>query len=144
MRRYGDRPARGQRYVLRPGVYAVLPKGDGVLLTVQAGLDPQLELPGGGVDPGEQPVRALHREVLEETGWTIARPRRMGAFRRFVWMPEYRIWAEKVCTIYLAMPVRPVGPPLEAEHLPVVLPLREAAEVLDKQCSGAFVKALAR
>jgi 8-oxo-dGTP diphosphatase len=54
--------------------------------------------------------------VWEETGWRIAPMRRLGAFRRFTYMPEYDLWAEKLCTIYLARPLRPLGPPVEAGH----------------------------
>lgn len=84
-RRFGTPPPRARRHRLRPGVYAVIRLGGGVLLTVQASGDgaPELQLPGGGVDPGEQPLAALHREVREETGWRIGRVRRVGAYRRF-------------------------------------------------------------
>ena len=97
IRRFGDAPEPGRRYVLRRGVYAVLPLGGDLLLTLQSQPHPDLQLPGGGIDPGESPIAALHREVIEETGWRIADPRRIGAFRRFAYMPEYDLWAEKLC-----------------------------------------------
>jgi len=108
-----------QSYRLRPGVYAILPRNGALLLTLQSADDVELQLPGGGVDAGESPLRALHREVMEETGWTIARPRRLGAYRRFVFMPDYGFWAEKLCTIYVATPARQVSKPLETSHTAV-------------------------
>ena len=122
MRRFGEPPERGRRYTLRRGVYAVLPRGGRLLLTHQAEPVPEFQLPGGGIDPGEAPLAALHREVLEETGWTIARPRRLGAFRRFAYMPEYDLWAEKLCEIWLAAPLRRFGPPSEPGHTALWLP----------------------
>lgn len=116
IRRYGQPPDTHRRYRLRPGVYAILPRGGDLLLTHQADPWPEVQLPGGGIDPGEHPIAALHREVFEETGWSIARPRRLGAFRRFTFMPEYDLWAEKLCIIYSALPVRPLGPPVEPGH----------------------------
>jgi 8-oxo-dGTP diphosphatase len=116
IRRFGERKHPNIAYTLRPGSYAVLERGGKVLLTLEQGSDENLQLPGGGIDPGETPLRALYREVIEETGWTIARPRRIGAFRRFVFMPEYDIWAEKICHIFTALPVRPIGPPTEPGH----------------------------
>ena len=128
--RYDAPPEPGRRYVARPGVYAILPRGRRVLLTHQAAPWPEIQLPGGGVDPGEPPLAALFREVREETGWTIAAPRRIGAFRRFTWMPEYGIHAEKICTIYTARPVQRLGPPDEAGHTEVWLPAREVPGAL--------------
>jgi len=116
MRRVGEAIRPDIKYKLRPGVYAILPLGSGVLLTFQEEPEPELQLPGGGVDPGESPVQALHREVFEETGWRIAAPRRLGAYRRFVYMPEYDMWAEKVCMMYVARPVRRIAEPGEAGH----------------------------
>lgn len=65
-----------------------------MLLTHQDAPEPEVQLPGGGIDPGESPVQALIREVYEETGWRISRPRRLGAYRRFTYMPEYDLWGE--------------------------------------------------
>ena len=116
IRRFGESRDARRRYRLRRGVYAVLIRDGRVLLTHQAHPIPEVQLPGGGVDPGEAPLRALHREVWEETGWSIAPQRRLGAFRRFTHMPEYDLWAEKLCEIWLARPVRRLGAVPEPAH----------------------------
>ena len=124
--RFGDSKRPDQHYRRRPGVYAMLLRGDSLLVTYQSTPVPEFQLPGGGIDPGEQPIPALHREVREETGWRIAIDRRIGAFRRFTYMPEYDLWAEKVCAVYLARPVRRLGPPTEAGHTAIWLPVDDA------------------
>lgn len=126
IRRHGEPVKPGQRYTRRPGVYAILLQGDHILATHQAEPIPEFQLPGGGIDRGEHPIPALHREVYEETGWKIAVTRRLGAFRRFTYMPEYDMWAEKLCAVYLARPVRRLGPPSEAGHTAIWLPVEEA------------------
>lgn len=127
IRRFGEPVRSGKRYTRRPGVYAILMQGDSVLTTFQMDPTPEFQLPGGGIDRGEQPVAALHREVMEETGWKIEVIRRIGAFRRFAYMPEYDLWAEKLCTVYLAQPILRLGPPTEPGHTAVWLPAAEAA-----------------
>ncbi len=130
IRRYGTPPEPGRIYRRRPGVYAILLRGGSLLATHQMEPMPEFQLPGGGIDPGEHPIPALHREVMEETGWRIAGLRRLGAFRRFTYMPEYDLWAEKVCTVYAAHPVRRLGPPTEAGHTAIWLPVNEALALL--------------
>ena len=131
IRRAGDVPKRGQKYKMRAGAYAILPIGRRFLLTADVSDVVDVQLPGGGIDPGESPLQALYREVREEIGWSIAQPLRLGAFRRFVFMPEYDMWAEKVCTIYVARPTLCQGPPSEAGHTAVWAPARVALELLD-------------
>ncbi len=143
IRRYGEAVKSGQRYRHRPGVYAILPLGGDLLLTCQQADPDDIQLPGGGIDPGESPLQALHREVFEETGWRIAGPRRLGAFRRFVFMPDYDMWGEKLCTIYLARPVRPHGPPREDGHRAVLLPARFAADRIGNAGDRAFARSYA-
>jgi 8-oxo-dGTP diphosphatase len=126
IRRHGEPALPGQSYTRRPGVYAILLQGSHILATHQAEPVPEFQLPGGGIDRGEHPIPALHREVYEETGWKIAVTRRLGAFRRFTYMPEYDLWAEKLCSVYLARPVRRLGPPSEAGHTAIWLPIEEA------------------
>ena len=140
IRRYGTTAIAGQRYKVRHGVYAILPLAGELLLTFQAEPEPELQLPGGGIDPGEHPIAALHREVFEETGWRIGTPTKLGAFRRFTYMPEYDLWAEKLCHIYLARPIRSYGPPTEAGHTAVWMPPREAARQLGNPGDRSFVR----
>ncbi len=142
IRRYGEPVRAGQRYIRRPGIYAVLLRGDHILATYQAEPVPEFQLPGGGIDRGEQPIAALHREVFEETGWKIAVTRRLGAFRRFTYMPEYDLWAEKLCTVYLARPVRRLGPPGEAGHAAVWLPVGQALWQLGNPGDRAMLASL--
>lgn len=99
----------------------ILPRAGRILLTRQAEPEPEIQLPGGGIDRGEQPIPALHREVMEETGWSISQVRKFKVYRRFAYMPEYKVWAEKLCHVYVAHPVQPIGPPTEAGHLAVWL-----------------------
>ncbi len=139
IQRHGETPNPHRRYRLRPGVYAILPRNGALLLTHQADPEPEIQLPGGGIDPGESPLTALHREVMEETGWRIARPVRLGAFRRFVFMPEYDLWAEKLCIIYAARPVHALSPPTEAGHTAMWLPVEVAQRVLGNPGDRAFV-----
>ncbi len=139
IRRMGDSPEPGRRYRLRPGVYAVLARGRDILVTHQDAPTPEFQLPGGGIDRGEAPIAALYREVIEETGWTIAAPRRLGAYRRFTFMPEYDLWAEKLCTIYLARPARSLGPPTEPGHTAVWMTPEAALRALANSGDALFV-----
>lgn len=138
-RRMGESPNAGRRYTLRPGAYAVLPRHGAVLLTCQWDGDPDIQLPGGGIDPGESPLQALHREVFEETGWHIARPRRLGVFRRFVYMPEYTLWAEKLCHVYVARPTLRISEPTEADHEALWLDPVDAALMLGNEGDRHFL-----
>lgn len=142
IRRFGTPPEPGQVYKHRPGAYVVLLRGNDMLVTRQESAllpEPELQLPGGGVDPGESPLPALHREVLEETGWSLSAPRRLGAFRRFTYMPDYKKYAEKLCTIYVARPVRQLGQPTEAGHTALWLPRQDAMRQLANSGDRYFV-----
>ena len=140
IKRYGEPVKPGQTYRRRPGVYAVLLDGDALLTTFQQAPKPEFQLPGGGIDKGENPIAALHREVMEETGWHISGLRRFGAYRRFVWMPEYNLWAEKICTIFTARPVLRIGNPTEAGHEAVWMHAREAVDILGSTADREMLK----
>lgn len=138
--RYGEPRSAGRSYRRRPGVYAVLLSGRSVLLTHQAVPVPEYQLPGGGIDPGESPLGALHREVFEETGWRIGFARRLGAYRRFTYMPEYDLWAEKICHIYLARPLRAVAAPSEPDHAAIWADAGAAPGLLASTGDRAFLR----
>jgi 8-oxo-dGTP diphosphatase len=140
MRRVGEPPRADKKYTLRPGAYAILPLKQRFLMTAQLSPQVDVQLPGGGIDPGESPLQALHREVMEEIGWSIAYPRRLGAFRRFVYMPEYDLWAEKLCHVYVAHPVRQIADPVEPDHVTVVLSADEALESLGNDGDRMFLE----
>lgn len=138
--RVGEPVLASRRYRLRPGAYAILRRGDNLLLTFQAAPEPELQLPGGGIDPGESPMRALRREVREETGWSIDGLRRLDAYRRFRYMPEYDLWTEKLCHVFLARPALRHGPPTEPGHAAVWLPAHEALRLIPNPGERLFLR----
>ncbi len=139
IKRFGDSPKAAQQYIARPGAYAILPRDGRILATFQEAPHFEFQLPGGGIDAGEHPIAALHREVFEETGWRIGTPRKLGMFRRFVYMPEYDMHAEKLCHIYMARPILRLGPPSEEGHEAVWLDPIEAIGVLANDGDSAML-----
>lgn len=143
--RFGLPPRPGQRYPLRPGAYAILAREGRLLLTHQAEPVPELQLPGGGLDPGESPLAALHREIFEETGWSVGGLRRLGTYRRFAVMPESGIATEKLCSVWIGRPVMRRGPPREAGHSACWRdPAAALAELADPGARIWLVRALRR
>jgi 8-oxo-dGTP diphosphatase len=140
MRRYGDPVDPRRRYQNRPGAYAVIREGDDILVTEQDAPEREFQLPGGGIDAGEGALRALHRECLEETGWRIRVLRRIGAFQRYAYMPDYDIWARKVCHVYLARPVLRLGEPSEPGHRAIWMPVATALDLLSIEGDRAFLR----
>jgi 8-oxo-dGTP diphosphatase len=140
MRRYDEPVLPDVHYRPRPGAYGILALGTRLLLTHQSEPVPELQLPGGGIDAGESPVRALHREVLEETGWRISVLRRLGAYQRYTYMPEYDLWAHKICHIYLCRPTRRVSDPLEACHSVRWMQASQAVQALGNTGDRDFVR----
>jgi 8-oxo-dGTP diphosphatase len=142
IRRIGEPVRHDQRYRRRPGIYAVLVRDNAVLLTHQMEPEPEFQLPGGGIDAGEHPIPALHREVREETGWKIDRLRRLGAFRRFTYMPEYNLWAEKICQVYLARPAVCLGPPTEDGHTAIWATFSDAISIVENDGDRMFLQSV--
>ena len=139
IRRYGHPPQPGQRHRLRPGAYALLVRDGRLLLTHQSAPEAEFQLPGGGIDPGESGLRALHREVFEETGWTIGNARRLGAYRRFAFMPNYGQYAEKLCHIWIARPILRLSAPTEVHHSARWASPRAAMDLLADPGARAFL-----
>ena len=68
----------------RVSAYAIAVEDDRLLLIRLSDASPVFmpglwHMPGGGIDPGEQPVEALSRELREETGLELADARLLDA-----------------------------------------------------------------
>lgn len=139
MRRFGESIRADVTYTWRPGAYAIISEGPDLLLTLQESDQLEVQLPGGGIDPGETPTVALHREVYEETGYRIHSIRRLGAFQRYTFMPEYDLWAHKICHIYHCRPARRVSEPPDGDHTAIWMPRVSARHKLSSPGDRHFV-----
>lgn len=71
----------GDAEVVTDRTYALAFTTDGLIVLVADAEGPACWLPGGGIEPGEDEVRALHRELLEEADATIVDLERIGTQR---------------------------------------------------------------
>ena len=138
MFRIGESVKKDIKYHYRPGIYGIIIVNNNILLTEQN--EEEIQLPGGGIDEGEHYITALVRETLEETGWKIQPVKRLGFFHRFVYMPEYSKWAQKVCHIYICKGLYNLKSPLEKGHKAVLMKPREAVCLLESPGDRFFVK----
>ena len=71
----GLREKVGHAFLLLPSVAAIVRDGEGRILLVQ-GMEGRWQLPGGAIEPDEEPEDALRRECLEEAN-AVVRPTRL-------------------------------------------------------------------
>jgi 8-oxo-dGTP pyrophosphatase MutT (NUDIX family) len=69
----GLRSKIGDDLLLLPSIAALIHDDYGRLLLQRKSGTEGWSLPAGGIEPGETPLEALHREVREETGGVIAK-----------------------------------------------------------------------
>lgn len=70
----------GPGLLLCPSVAAVIVDSDGRVLLQEKASGEGWSLPAGAIEPGETPVDAVIREVMEETGYPVSVERILGVF----------------------------------------------------------------
>ena len=130
MRLFGERVNYKIKYQRRVGAYGIILQKNDLILTEQITKENgiELQLPGGGSNKNESLIHALYREVLEETGWGIKVLKKEGIFQRFTYMPEYEIWAHKICHIYRCAATMRKTKHLEKNHRSVIMNKKKALE----------------
>ena len=130
LRLFGEKVDRKVKYQRRVGAYGIIVHNNELLLTEQITSENNIEvqLPGGGSNEGESLIQTLYREVLEETGWGIKVLKKEGIFQRFTYMPEYKIWAHKICHIYRCAATMRKTESLEKNHRSVIMNKKKALE----------------
>jgi 8-oxo-dGTP pyrophosphatase MutT (NUDIX family) len=76
----GLRAKVGHDLIMIPGVAAIIPNDAGEVLLQRRSDNGQWGLPGGAIDPGEEPAEAVVREVHEETGLLVQPTRIVGVY----------------------------------------------------------------
>lgn len=94
-----------------------------------------LELPGGIVDPGEEPLKAAARELEEETGYSASEVISLGSVN-----PNPAFQTNR-CHSFLALNVEP-GPPRPESGEDIEVVLIDRATVPDRIRSGEISHAL--
>ena len=144
MRLFGKKVNRKVTYQRRVGAYGIILHNNKLLLTEQITSENKIEvqLPGGGSNKGESLLRTLYREVLEETSWGIKVLKKDGVFQRFTYMPEYKIWAHKICHVYKCVATIKKKTLIEKNHRYVFMNKKSATDALYDKGFKYFVEAI--
>lgn len=88
-----------ERLGLREKVLCLVVRGPALLVFDHADVpDAGVQLPAGGVEPGETPAEAAMRELFEESGLSLRDPRYLVSYRWEAQLPER--FTRQVCHAY--------------------------------------------
>lgn len=121
---FGVRPPGGSA-VVRPSAYGVIRGRGGRVAVVEA--RGGLFLPGGGIEPGETPARAIEREALEECGLEVALDAWRSHAVELVHAAAEATWFEKRSTFASGEALGAAGGPREQAHALRWMTVEEAA-----------------
>lgn len=74
----------GHTLIMMPTVAAIVRNAVGEVLLHQRSDDGRWGLPGGAIEPGEEPAQAVIREVYEETGLRVVPERLVGIYGGYI------------------------------------------------------------
>jgi 8-oxo-dGTP diphosphatase len=132
-------PVAGVSYVDRPGVYALVFRGN-LLLVIETPAGHYL--PGGGIDAGESPEAALRRELLEETGLSVASMAEAGRAQQYVIDSATGTGYNKIETFFHVTPAAFQTSPVEPDHTSRWVPISEAIVGLREPVQAWAVRTL--
>lgn len=125
-------------YRRRPGVYAISMETGGVLVVdAPAGR----YLPGGGLDPGEEPLDALAREVREETGYDVLSASPLARASQLIVERATGDAIDKAGEFFVArLSPAAVRRPADPDHVARVVDVAEALETLTEEAHRSALR----
>lgn len=121
----------GITYVDRPGAYGLLHNAKAELAVVRTGQG--YFLPGGGLDPGEDDLTGLDRELREEIGYTLTHAVLLGQAAQYHWSAFYNSYFKKIGTFYRIEANPVAGLTAHPDHELLWLRPRDAGERLTQE-----------
>lgn len=114
----GDIPVFGNRmldcpYVIRPSAYALVRSADSLIAVVRTNAG--CFLPGGGIENGEEPERAVEREANEECGLVLTVTNLLGNAVEIVYSHQEHTCFEKASAFFEAR-LHTITSPTELGH----------------------------
>jgi 8-oxo-dGTP diphosphatase len=98
----------GTDLLLVPATSAVVINGEGEILLHQRTDNGRWSLPGGAIDPGEEPADAIVREVWEETGVHVIPERIVGVYGGPELIVQYPN-GDQIAVLSVTFACRPIG-----------------------------------
>jgi 8-oxo-dGTP diphosphatase len=135
---FGKRIA-GNNYTYRPGAYAVVFDADQRVAAVK-NRHGYYFLLGGGIEPNETIDEALHREVLEESGYDSHIYHKLGEAIECFWAEIEQRYFEVHGHFYAASFKQRVREPVDDDHVLVWLTAEEAVKQLCRQSQAWAVR----
>ena len=130
MPEFGNR-LDGVSYVDRPGAYAIIQDASRAVALVKTRKG--YLLPGGGVDPGEDLVSGLRREILEELGYDSRILDKLSTAAQFIYDEDERVHYRKVGHFFSATLGEKVADPIETDHELVWCAPSECVQILAQE-----------
>lgn len=131
-------------YVERPGAYAFLLNAGGELALIKTSFG--LFLPGGGLDPGEDEVTGLARELHEEIGYRLVSADFLMKAAQFHWSEFYKKHFKKVGSFFEVEATPPPASQCADGHelvwAPLDLAARDLTQEFQRWAVGEFAKLL--
>lgn len=121
----------GITYTERPGAYAFISNDLREIALIKTSYG--LFLPGGGIDPGEDDLTGLQRELREEIGYELVKATFLMRAAQYHWSEFYRRHFKKIGSFYQAQATPPPRDTWAPGHALVWAPVDRAAAELSQE-----------